>query len=234
MHLFYEPNISGNTVELNEEESHHALKVLRLKTGDVVRLSDGLGCFYTAEITSTSGKKAGLLITHKEEQSQAGTRLHIAMAPTKSIERFEFFLEKATETGIATITPLLCSRSERRQIREDRLEKVIVSAAKQSLKAWMPKFEGFTKFDDFVNSPTLPQHRYIAWCDDAAEKKELKEIVTPGTDILVLIGPEGDFTPAEVELALKAGFVPITLGNTRLRTETAGIVVASVFNFVNG
>jgi 16S rRNA (uracil1498-N3)-methyltransferase len=233
MHLFYEPHITGNTVDLNEEESHHALKVLRLKVGDTVRLSDGKGAFYDAEIASTTGKKAGLLITAKQEQTSPKANLHIAMAPTKSIERFEFFLEKATETGIDTITPLVCDRSERRQIREDRLEKVIVSAAKQSLKAWMPVFDPLTPFVKFVNSTTLPQHKYIAWCDEG-EKKQLRDIVTPGTDILVLIGPEGDFTPAEVQEAIKAGFVPITLGDTRLRTETAGIFVASVFNFVNG
>jgi 16S rRNA (uracil1498-N3)-methyltransferase len=232
MHLFYEPHINGTTAELNEEESHHALKVLRLKVGDAIRLSDGKGAFYDAEITGTTGKKAGLLITSKQEQTAPNANLHIAMAPTKSIERFEFFLEKATETGIASITPLVCDRSERRQIREDRLEKVIISAAKQSLKAWMPMFEPLTPFAKFINSPTLPQRKYIAWCDDG-DKKELKDVVTPGTDILVLIGPEGDFTPAEVEQAIKAGFEPITLGETRLRTETAGIFVASVFNFVN-
>lgn len=232
MHLFYEPDINGNVVELNEEETHHALKVMRLKTGDTVGLIDGKGGMYTAEITGT-GKKAALLITSKQEQTAPKARLHIAMAPTKNIERFEVFLEKATETGISTITPLLCDRSERRQIREDRLEKVIVSAAKQSLKAWMPQFNGFTPFAEFVKRTGLPQHKYIAWCA-GGNKKELKNVVTPGTDILVLIGPEGDFTPAEAEAAQKAGFELLSLGDTRLRTETAGIFVASVFNFVNG
>lgn len=232
MHLFYEPHITGNTVELNEEESFHAIKVLRLKTGDAVRLTDGKGSFYDAEIAATLGKKAELLITAKQEQTAPKANLHIAMAPTKSIERFEFFLEKATETGISAITPIVCDRSERRQIREDRLVKVVVSAAKQSLKAWMPRFDELTPFSKFVNSPNLPANKYIAWCDEG-EKKELKEVLNQNTDILVLIGPEGDFTPAEVQEAIKAGFVPVTLGDTRLRTETAGIFVASVFNFVN-
>lgn len=232
MHLFYEPHITGNAAELNEEESQHALKVLRLKVGDAIRLTDGKGSFYNAEISGTTGKKAGLLILSKEEQTAPKARLHIAMAPTKSIERFEFFLEKATETGIAAITPLLCDRSERRQIREDRLEKVIVSAAKQSLKAWMPTMDALTPFAKFISSPTLPQRKYIACCDER-EKKQLRDVVNQNTDILVLIGPEGDFTPAEIEQAIQAGFEPVSLGETRLRTETAGIFVASVFNFVN-
>jgi 16S rRNA (uracil1498-N3)-methyltransferase len=232
MHLFYEPHITGNTVELNEEESFHAIKVLRLKTGDTVRLTDGKGSFYDAEIAVIIGKKAELLITAQQEQTAPKAKLHIAMAPTKSIERFEFFLEKATETGIAAITPIVCDRSERRQIREDRLVKVVVSAAKQSLKAWMPRFDELTAFSKFVNATNLPEHKYIAWCDEG-EKKQLRDVVNQNTDILVLIGPEGDFTPAEVQEAIKAGFIPITLGDTRLRTETAGIFVASVFNFVN-
>lgn len=232
MLLFYEPNITGNIAELNEEESQHALKVLRLKVGDTIRLTDGKGCFYNAEITSTTGKKAGLLITEKQEQTPPRARLHIAMAPTKNIDRFEYFLEKATELGISEITPLLCDRSERRNIREDRLEKVVVSAAKQSLKAYMPKLNALTPISKFVTQPNLPANKYIAWCADG-EKKLLQNSVNQNTDILVLIGPEGDFTPAEAAQAQQAGFDLLTLGDTRLRTETAGIFVASVFNFVN-
>lgn len=233
MQLFYEPDISGNIALLNEEESQHALKVLRLKPGDTIRLTDGKGAFYEAEITGVSGKKAALLIHKKEEQSPPKARLHIAMAPTKNIDRFEYFLEKATELGISEITPLLCDRSERRNLRDDRVEKIVVAAAKQSLKAWMPTLHPLTPFDKFVNTPTLPKQRFLAWCADG-DKKSLKDEANQNSDILVLIGPEGDFTPAESALAQQQGFGLLTLGETRLRTETAGIFVASVFNFVNG
>lgn len=232
MHLFYETDISGTTVELNEEESLHMVKVLRLKIADRIRLTDGKGAFYDAEIASTAGKKATLLILSKQEQTPPKARLHIAIAPTKNIERIENFLERATEMGITEVSLLLCDRSERRNVRYDRLEKVVVAAAKQSLKAYMPKLNDLMPFEKFVQQSNLPQAKYLAYCGEG-EKKEIKAEVKPNADLLVLIGPEGDFTPAEAALAQQAGFELITLGNARLRTETAGIFVASVFNFVN-
>jgi len=232
MHLFYETDISGPTAELNEEESFHAIKVLRLKIADRIRLTDGKGAFYDAEILSATGKKLLLSILAKQEQTPPKARLHIAIAPTKNIERIEVFLEKATEMGITEISLLLCNRSERRNVRHDRLEKVVVSAAKQSLKAYMPKLNDLMPFADFVKKENLPQAKYLAWCSEG-EKKEIQAEVKPNTDLLVLIGPEGDFTPAEAALAQQAGFGLLTLGDARLRTETAGIFVASVFNFVN-
>lgn len=232
MHLFYEPDLAGTTAELNEEESHHLVKVLRLRVADRIRLTDGKGAFYEAEILSTAGKKVHLSILSKEEQAPPKANLHIAIAPTKNIERIELFLEKATEMGISEISLVLCNRSERRNVRLDRLEKVVVSAAKQSLKAYMPKLNDLTPFESFIKQPNLPNARYIAYCGDG-EKKEISKTAQPNTNFLVVIGPEGDFAPNEVALAQAAGFELLTLGNARLRTETAGIFVASVFNFVN-
>lgn len=232
MHLFYEPDLAGTTAELNEEESHHLVKVLRLRVADRIRLTDGKGAFYEAEILSTSGKKAHLSILSKEEHAPPKANLHIAIAPTKNIERIELFLEKATEMGITEVSLLLCNRSERRNVRLDRLEKVLVSAAKQSLKPYMPKLNDLESFDKFLQRPNLPQARYIAYCGEG-KKREIAKTIQPNANFLVLIGPEGDFTPVEVELAQRAGFEQLTLGNARLRTETAGIFVASVFNFVN-
>lgn len=232
MHLFYETDISGPTAELNEEESHHALKVLRLKIADRIRLTDGKGAFYEAEIIATTGKKLLLSILSKEEQMLPTARLHIAIAPTKNIERTEFFIEKATEMGIAEISLLLCNRSERRNVRIDRLEKVMVSAAKQSVKAYMPKLNDLLPFEKFLQQSNPYQAKYLAYCGEG-DKKEISTTIQPKQNLLVLIGPEGDFTPAEVAQAQQAGFGLVTLGNARLRTETAGIFVTSVFNFMN-
>ena len=231
MHLFYTPDITGNEYTLPEEESKHCIKVLRLEAGDRVSLIDGKGGFYTCEIIQPNAKRCEVRCIEKiERYGQREFRVHIAIAPTKNIERIEWFLEKCTEIGIDEITPLLCEHSERKIIKPDRLEKVIVSAMKQSLKAYLPELHPMTPFDDFVQA-RREGVKCIAHCDED-NKKRLDEAYLPDQPITILIGPEGDFSSREIELAKNNGFIPLTLGESRLRTETAGIVACHSINFI--
>ena len=232
MQLFYVPNISGDKVVLNDVESKHAVRVLRLNEGTAVELVDGAGGFYTAEITDANPKKCKLAITEiQKDFGKKNFRLHMAVAPTKNIDRFEWFLEKATEIGIDEITPLLCEHSERKVIKPERLEKILISAMKQSLKAYLPKLNELTTFKNFI-SETTEMQKFIAHCYDG-EKSHLKNAITTHSNALVLIGPEGDFSPEEVGLAFAGGFTAVSLGNARLRTETAGIVACHIVNLAN-
>ena len=232
MQLFYVPEVIGTEVFFDETESKHAVRVLRLSNGTQVQIIDGKGGLYVAEITDANPKKCRLSILEStQEFGKKDFRLHIAIAPTKSIDRFEWFLEKATEIGIDEITPLLTEHSERKNIKPERLEKILVSAMKQSLKAYLPKLNGITRFSEFVaNAKT--ENRYIAHCYDN-EKPHLKNILEKGKDLLVLIGPEGDFSIEEVETVKENGFQEISLGAARLRTETAGIVACHICNLAN-
>lgn len=229
MQLFYTYKTDKGLAYIDEEESRHLLTVLRHQEGDRLRLTDGKGEFYTGSILS-AGKKGVIVQIEQEETAPArdGGRLHIAIAPTKQIERFEWFLEKVVEIGVDTITPILCARSERRQIRHDRLEKILQSAMKQSLRAWLPQLAPLTPFDHLVKNATEPV-RCIAWCGDELVP-HLTDALQPGKDTLILIGPEGDFTPEEIKLALSTGFQSIHLGPARLRTETAGLYAVTAFN----
>lgn len=232
MHLFYTPDISADYYQLNEEESKHCVRVLRLVNGDIVYLIDGAGGFYKTEITDAHPKRCTLHVL--EKQSDYGKRnfyLHIAIAPTKNIERIEWFLEKVTEIGVDEITPIICQRSERKEVKTDRLNKIIISAIKQSLKAFKPKLNESIDFKKFIVQPKL-KSKYIAHCLED-NKQSVSQVYKQKEDILILIGPEGDFTPAEIEMALQNGFVPITLGESRLRTETAGVVACVQLNFMN-
>jgi 16S rRNA (uracil1498-N3)-methyltransferase len=232
MQLFYVPDISGAEVILNETESKHAVRVLRLKEGDDIELVDGKGGFFKARITDANPKKCQLIII--ESQTEFGKKdfhLHIAIAPTKNIDRTEWFLEKCTEIGIDEVTPLLSEHSERKVIKPERLEKILVSAMKQSVKAYLPKLNELTKLSDLLEQATETK-KFIAHCNEG-EKPHLKNVVNPGDNVLILIGPEGDFSPEEVELALENGFEAISLGNARLRTETAGVVACHIVNLAN-
>nr|WP_320021790.1 16S rRNA (uracil(1498)-N(3))-methyltransferase [uncultured Draconibacterium sp.] len=232
MQLFYVPDISGAEVILNETESKHAIRVLRLKEGDEIELVDGKGGFYKARIKNANPKKCQLSII--ESQTDFGKKdfhLHIAIAPTKNIDRTEWFLEKCTEIGIDEVTPLLSEHSERKVIKPERLEKILVSAMKQSVKAYLPKLNGLTKLSDLLSQATETK-KFIAHCNEG-EKPHLKNVVNPGDKVLILIGPEGDFSPEEVTLALEYGFEAISLGNARLRTETAGVVACHIVNLAN-
>jgi len=232
MQLFYVPNISGDEILLNETESKHAIRVLRLQNGNRVQVIDGTGGFYEAEITDANQKKCRLSVLKSQlEFGKKDFHLHIAIAPTKNIDRFEWFLEKATEIGIGEITPLLTSHSERKTINIERLEKILVSAMKQSLKAYLPKLNEITPIKHLIVN-NKSKSKYIAYCDDI-QKIHLKDAVIRGQDTLILIGPEGDFSPEEVNLAVENGFKIVSLGTARLRTETAGIVACNIVNLAN-
>jgi len=233
MHIFYTPDITQSSYTLNEEESKHCVRVLRLTIGDIVNLVDGKGGFYTAQITSDNPKKVSLSVLKVEtEFHKRNHYLHIAVAPTKNIDRIEWFLEKATELGIDEITPVITDRSERRVVKEDRLNKVITSAVKQSIKAYHPKLNDAISFEAFLRGP-FDGHRLIAHCIDNGEKQYISKLVAPHQKYLILIGPEGDFTPNEVDLALNKGFKALTLGDNRLRTETAALSVCFEINYLN-
>ena len=231
MHLFYTPDISHNN-ELPEEEAQHCIRVLRLNIGDEVTLTDGKGCFYKAEISAATHKRC--LVTVKESIPQPPLtlcRIHIAMAPTKNMDRNEWFAEKATEIGIDQLFFLCCRFSERKVIKTERIEKILVSAMKQSLKAYLPKLNEMMEFDKFIAQDFKGQ-KFIAHCYEGA-KPQLKHILKPGKDAIVLIGPEGDFSEEEVEKAINNGFIPVSLGRSRLRTETAALVACHTLNLLN-
>lgn len=222
MHLFYAPEIASKA-ELPEEEAQHCLRVLRLTTGDEIQITDGKGYFYRADITAATNKRC--LVTIRETLFQEplwNGRLHIAMAPTKNMDRNEWFAEKATEIGVDELTFLNCQCSERRVLKSERMEKILVSAMKQSLKARLPKLNPLIPFDRFMEQEFTGQ-KFIAHCH-AGEKPELKNLLNSQEDALVLIGPEGDFSEAEVKRAIEKGFTAISLGKSRLRTETAALV----------
>jgi 16S rRNA (uracil1498-N3)-methyltransferase len=220
--LFYTPKIENGLALLEEEESRHLVSVLRKKPGDKLDITDGKGKFYTAEL-SECGKKQALarILTSIDETRERPFRIHIAMAPTKNMERFEWFLEKATELGVDEITPVLCKRSERETVRHDRMEKILVSAMKQSLRGTLPKLNALTPFRDVIKN-TAETQRFIPWCGEEG-LPHLKNCIQRDSDVIILIGPEGDFTPDEAALAMQNGFRGVSLGTTRLRTETAGI-----------
>jgi 16S rRNA (uracil1498-N3)-methyltransferase len=232
MQLFYVPNISGSEIILDETESKHAIRVLRLQKGDQIQVVDGKGGFYLAEIADANPKKCRLTIVNSAlDFGKRNFHLHIAIAPTKNIDRFEWFLEKATEIGIDEITPLLTSHSERKTINAERLEKILVSAMKQSLKAYLPQLHELTTFKELIiNNKT--ENKFIAYCDEI-QKIHLKDLATKGNNTLILIGPEGDFSPEEIKLAIENGFKVVSLGESRLRTETAGIVACHIVNLAN-
>jgi len=232
MQLFYIPDISGKQVTLSTEESKHAVKVLRLTSGERVHIVDGKGGFFESEISNPNPKNCELRILEtKNEFGKRDFHLHMAIAPTKNIDRFEWFLEKCTEIGIDEITPILSEHSERKVLKPERLEKILVSAMKQSVKAYLPKLNKITHFQDFVAEKNASA-KYIAHCNEG-KKAHLKDLVKQGVEVLILIGPEGDFSPEEVKLAQTNGFTEISLGNARLRTETAGIVACHIVNLAN-
>lgn len=220
--LFYLSELSAKEVTLGEEESGHVIRVLRLREDDPIWLVDGKGTLAEAAILTPHPKKCVVRITsvtsHFEKRNY---RFHLAVAPTKNSDRMEWLVEKATETGLDEFTPLLCRHSERRQFQTARLQKVAVSAMKQSLKAYLPVIGDLVAFEKFVSQP-LPGEKFIAHCR-SGEKPHLFNCITPGEEVVVLIGPEGDFSPEEISLALQNGFQEISLGSSRLRTETAAL-----------
>ncbi len=234
MNLFYVPDIDGDLIELPAEEARHAVQVLRKKTGDELMLVDGKGHWHRMEILDVGKKKCvGKLLEKLAPEQKRPYHLHLAIAPTKNINRFEWLLEKCTELGIDEITPLICMRSERRQLRMDRLEKVLVAAMKQSLKAYLPALNETLSFAGLMEkAKDFSGQKFIAYLDEDV-KGHLKENYQKDQNVLILIGPEGDFAPEEIELAKQQGFEGVSLGSSRLRTETAGIAACHIVNLVN-
>lgn len=231
MALFYAPDITDNW-ELPEEEAAHSIRVLRLSVGSEIEITDGKGHFYKAEISSIAGKHCYVQAKETIEQPKGWQgRVHIAIAPTKNIDRIEWMVEKAVEIGLDEITFLNCRFSERKVVKTDRIERIVVSAMKQSLKPFKTQVNELVDFKKFIALPTEGA-KYIAHCYES-EKLLLKDALQPGEDATVLIGPEGDFSPEEVELAIKAGYRPVSLGNSRLRTETAGLVACHTYIMKN-
>jgi 16S rRNA (uracil1498-N3)-methyltransferase len=236
MHLFYTPDIDGELYTLSEEESKHAIRVLRLEKGDAVSLIDGKGNLFQGEVADDHPKRCTVHIT--DIQKQYGKRsfhLHIAMAPTKNMERTEWFLEKAVEIGLDEFTPLQCEHSERVVVKTERLHKIAVAAMKQSLKAYEPVLHEAITFPKFIQSAAaFKGEKFIAHCErETLQPPLLKNTYTKGGDALILIGPEGDFSPQEITLARTNGFREISLGKSRLRTETAALVACHTLNLIN-
>ncbi|SDR97770.1 16S rRNA (uracil1498-N3)-methyltransferase [Mucilaginibacter mallensis] len=234
MHLFYTPDIEPSHPQyfLSEEESKHAVRVLRLNVGDKVQLIDGRGGLYTAEIKDAHPKRTILQITDVVTGfNKRNHYLHIAIAPTKNIERLEWFLEKATEIGIDEISLIICQRSERKEAKVDRLNKIITSAIKQSLKAYHPILNEPEPLSKLL-SRSFDGQKFIAHCEES-DKSNLKQDISLNGKYLILIGPEGDFSPKEIEDALHNDFKAITLGQSRLRTETAALEACFEVNFLN-
>lgn len=231
MHVFYTPDIA-TSCELPEEEAGHCLRVLRLTMGDEVMLTDGKGSFYKAVISAATGKRCQVKVVEELPQEKGWNGwLHVAMAPTKNMDRTEWFVEKATEIGFDELTFLNSRYSERKVIKTERVEKILVSAVKQSLKASKPVLHEMTDFNKFIAQDFKGQ-KFICHCNEG-EKKLLKEVIVPSEDAVILIGPEGDFSEEEVAKALSCGFQPVSLGKSRLRTETAALVAVHTLNLFN-
>ncbi len=228
--LFYVPDVSNEKVIfLPEAESQHAVKVLRLKAGDIIHLINGKGSLFEAEIVNPHAKRCEIKIVASKTKDMSAYSLHIAIAPTKKNERFEWFLEKATEIGIQEITPIICQRSERKGVNRTRSERILVAAMKQSQNLYLPKLNEASSFEQFLLKKTasINMQKCIAHCLDE-DKKSLQRVYEKGKDVLILIGPEGDFSETEITMAIKAGFLPVSLGESRLRTETAGVVACHI------
>lgn len=233
MQLFYNPEINTtfNTFIFDKKESGHIIKVLRKKKGDNLLITNGKGFLFKAEIIDDNANKCQVRILESVSHSPSGYQLHMAVAPTKRNERYEWFLEKSTEIGIHKISPIICEHSERRQIKPKRFERVIESAMKQSLQYYKPELLPAISFEEFIQQE-FDEQKFIAHCEET-EKVFLKNQLQAESDVLILIGPEGDFSPCEIELALAAGFTPVSLGPNRLRTETAAIVACHSVSLSN-
>ncbi len=233
MQLFYAPNFTSPDYTLSEEESKHAVRVLRLGEGDTLHITDGRGNLFCCQLFDPHPKRCRVrVVEQKSEYDKLPYNLTMGVAPTKNSDRYEWFLEKATEIGIAEIYPLLTSHSERKSTKPERETRVITAAMKQSLKAYHPTLHPLTSFEEVVTMP-FDGDRFIAHCNPSEGKRPLPELVQRGVDTLILIGPEGDFSPEEVALALANGFREISLGTQRLRTETAAVVATTAVAIKN-
>jgi 16S rRNA (uracil1498-N3)-methyltransferase len=234
LNLFYQPNMNETSVDVSfdKEESRHISKVLRKVEGDTINLTNGKGFFFEAKLTNTNPKKCNAVIVSAEKQTPLPYHLHLAVAPTKLNDRYEWFLEKATEIGVTEITPIICDHSERKVINQERYNKIIQSAMKQSLKAYLPKLNDAISFKNFLAKEHSEEIKCIAHCE-GSDKQLLKQVIRKDASTLILIGPEGDFSINEIKTALSLQIEPISLGNSRLRTETAAIVACHSLHFTD-
>ena len=241
MNIFYAPNVSSKDsfTIISEEESIHAIRVLRMKKGDVVQLADGRGNFYICEIADAHPKKCAVTIKEVKtnlSSDKKNVHLHIAIAPVKNISRFEWFLEKVTEIGIDEITPLACCYSERTSVKTERLNKILVSAMKQTIKAYLPVMNEMQNFKTFIELSKKTGQKFIAHLLPIGQETNsplLNKVCNRGTDTLIAIGPEGGFSEEEVLFAIQDGFSVVSLGTSRLRSETAGVVACTIVNMNN-
>jgi len=232
MHVFYHEDVEHDTVVLSPDESRHCIKVLRMSEGGDAVIVDGHGTWCKAQLLDPNPRKSTFKVKERiRDFDKRPFHLHMAVAPTKSIDRFEWFLEKATECGIDEITPLLCEKSERRVIKPQRLEKILIAAMKQSLRATLPRLNGAITMESFLRQP-LPGSRFIAHCAEGG-KKHVRDIYETGNDAIFLVGPEGDFADTEIEAAAAQGFTAISMGAHRLRTETAAMALCVQVNSMN-
>lgn len=235
MQLFYAPTILEGNNWLDPIESGHCIRVLRKREGDEIFVMDGKGSIYTCRITDANQKQCHFKIIEQEKNTPLNYYLHIIIAPTKNIERLEWFLEKATEIGVHEITFVLCSRSERKNIKPERLQKVLISAMKQSKNTFLPKLNDLVSFKNVfktIDNKEVGEGRYIGYCEKGIPSVQLKELIPSKQKIIMLIGPEGDFSEEEIQIALDKDFEIVSLGKHRLRTETAGVVVCSTVHLV--
>ena len=238
MELFYSKDIDGSICRLDQDESGHCVKVLRHRAGDEISVIDGCGTLYRCRITSDSHKGVEAAVLSSEENWGGHPyRLHLAVCPTKSNDRYEWFAEKACEIGFDELSPVIGEHSERKVLKTPRVEKVLISAAKQSLKAYVPKVNEPVSVKEFIQNAPEDAMKLIAYCfeDDRVPRRSIKEVLeeNDGREIIVMIGPEGDFSEEEVAKAIEAGFQPVSLGKSRLRTETAALVAAHTLNLFN-
>ncbi len=236
MELFYSRDIQGGICRLDQDESGHCVKVLRHRAGDEISVIDGCGTLYRCRIISDSPKGVeAAVVSHENDWGGHPYRLHLAVCPTKNNDRYEWFAEKACEIGLDELSPVIGEHSERRVLKTARIEKVLISAAKQSLKASVPSVNEPVSVKEFILNASKDALRLIAYCfeDERVPRRSIKEVLdsSEAKEIIVMIGPEGDFSKAEAELALKQGFIPVHLGTSRLRTETAALTAASAAYF---
>jgi len=230
--FFYKDDINPglNTVVLDENTSKHIVQVLRMQNGEHLQLTDGKGKIFLCEIINNHRKKCEVTFIKTSNITHPTSNIAIAISPVKNASRFEWFLEKATEIGVTEIIPLLCERTEKQHLKLERMQGILISAMLQSQQAWLPVLQEPIKFTKYLNelnaAPSL--HKMIAHCEDENNKQALQKIANPAAAQVILIGPEGDFSKKEIEFALQTGCVPVSLGNTRLRTETAGMVAATL------
>jgi 16S rRNA (uracil1498-N3)-methyltransferase len=233
MQIFYAPDISGDSYTLDEKESKHLIRVLRMVRGAEVKLIDGKGNLYTGIISEPDQRRCKIEISEViRDFEKRNYKLHIAISPLKNPERFEWFIEKSVEIGIDEITPLLCRNTEKTGIKEQRINNLIISAMKQSLKASRTVFNEPCHFSDILNRDS-DKIRMIAHCDGSRSRRKISDVCPKNGNSIILIGPEGDFSSEEIEMALSSEFIPIHLGSSRLRTETAGIAACHSVYFIN-